>query len=765
MSGPLTGRDWVLIGVLLTAWVAVFGYNLVEAKRYGMERSELVVSSAASPDAHPVLLASPQSDLRPGDVLLALDGEDLSGRSAISVLDAAEDARRAGRAAVLRIGRDAERLEVRVVSTRVVGWWAFLPFAACVLGTALLILIRAPHWHLARRYFVACWFFAVLLSLPTMGGAERSQYAIAGLILFPLGAGIGMWNAQDFLLSALPVPAWHRALIAITCALVIASMVNVLWLPTDYARTLALDTAQAVAFAGVMLGGLTRAYRHAEPLEKRQVRWVILGFYIALVASLADPLYRAYGLPFSALPRIAMAIAAMGVPVGIMISVIGYRFLDVERVISATASYSIVGGAVVVAALAAIPRVAGPASGAIGIDPGTVQTLLTVALIGAAIPVHRYLRPHLDRRMFAERHERALGFERLLEDIGLCTTVEELTRMSGERLDALLEPESIAIYATEETAFTPVFTRGRAVPPAFDVSSPLVHTLEQRMRPLAADAEELDPFDRAALETLDVSVIIPTRRTDAVVAFTCLGPKRSGDIYTPEDLAHMAAVASRCSEVLLKLSDEVVIREARELQQSMRRYVPGAIAEELASGRDLESGERELSVLFVDIRGYSGFAERREADEIFSTINRYTEEVSRVVGARGGVVVEFNGDGMMAVFGAPRPLEQKERAAVECAREITTSLPDEISVGIGIATGPAFVGNIQSADRLIWSAIGNTTNLAARLQALTRDLEASIAIDSSTRERAGYVCADFEEHSEIPIRGRSDRRQVFTLPL
>jgi adenylate cyclase len=209
------------------------------------------------------------------------------------------------------------------------------------------------------------------------------------------------------------------------------------------------------------------------------------------------------------------------------------------------------------------------------------------------------------------------------------------------------------------------------------------------------------------------------------------------------------------------------------MQESLRRYVPGAIAEQLSSGGDLSSGEREVSVLFVDIRGYTGFAESRKAEEIFSTVNRYTETVSGVVQRHSGSVVEFNGDGMMAVFGAPRELAHKERAAVEAGREIVEAvgtLPVEgeetkLSVGVGIATGGAFVGNIQAVDRMIWSAIGNTTNLAARLQGLTRELEASLVIDAATWERAQHAAADFEERPNVPIRGRRETQDVYALPM
>jgi hypothetical protein len=82
-----------------------------------------------------------------------------------------------------------------------------------------------------------------------------------------------------------------------------------------------------------------------------------------------------------------------------------------------------------------------------------------------------------------------------------------------------------------------------------------LRSLERRGWPLSADARELDAFDRAALETLGVALVVPTRGQHGVLAFTCLGPKRSGDIYTPEEIAQLGAVSGRCSEVLLRLAD------------------------------------------------------------------------------------------------------------------------------------------------------------------------------------------------------------------
>jgi class 3 adenylate cyclase len=384
---------------------------------------------------------------------------------------------------------------------------------------------------------------------------------------------------------------------------------------------------------------------------------------------------------------------------------------------------------------------------------------------------------------FKERYALDHGIAELLPTLSACTDARELTERAGAGLHGVLRPEACVVYASVEGSYAPVFVEGRAVPPAFAAGSPLIVALQERRAPLALgdagrrpDQTPLGPFDRAALETLQAEVVVPVRQDDALAAFVCLGPKRSGDVYTSTDLSLLAAVAEKVSTELRRFDQYAVVREAQAMQESLRRYVPGVVAEQLSSGAELSSGEREVSVLFVDLRGYVGFAESRRAEEIFATVNRYTETVSEIVGRYGGSVVEFNGDGMMAVFGAPRELARKERAAVEAGYEIVGAVgalavedpaggSSKLAVGVGIATGEAFVGNIQAVDRMIWSAIGNTTNLAARLQSLTRDLDAALVIDHATWERAQPAAAGFEKRPDLPIRGRRETQDVYALPM
>jgi class 3 adenylate cyclase len=283
------------------------------------------------------------------------------------------------------------------------------------------------------------------------------------------------------------------------------------------------------------------------------------------------------------------------------------------------------------------------------------------------------------------------------------------------------------------------------------------------------DEARVDGADRALLQELEARIVVPVHRKGELEAMIVLGEKRSGDIYTATDLALLTALGKTLSSHMMRFDEAELLSRAHALQDKMRRYVPGALADAIAEGEELETGEREVSVLFVDIRGYTAYADGREAREIFSTVNRYTEAVSSIVRQTGGVVVEFNGDGMMAVFGAPRALAHKETAAVECAVRLANEIPmlgateKALAVGVGIATGMAFVGNIEAVDRTIWSALGSTTNLAARLQSLTKERQARVLIDGVTFERAQSAATDFVELGEETIRGVSTPVRLFAL--
>ncbi len=208
--------------------------------------------------------------------------------------------------------------------------------------------------------------------------------------------------------------------------------------------------------------------------------------------------------------------------------------------------------------------------------------------------------------------------------------------------------------------------------------------------------------------------------------------------------------------------------------EELRRFVPSGVVERIERDGAIEAGERRVSVLFADLCGYTAWADERCAREVFRGLSLYIAALTRAIDESGGQVAEFNGDGVMAVFGAPDPLVSTESAALDAGRRMAAAverLPVEASqlgpslgIGIGIATGVAFVGGIRAANRTFWSAVGSTTNRAARLQELSRELESTLVIDTHTRTGAGEAAADLECRRHVAIRGQSRPQDLYVLP-
>jgi adenylate cyclase len=201
-----------------------------------------------------------------------------------------------------------------------------------------------------------------------------------------------------------------------------------------------------------------------------------------------------------------------------------------------------------------------------------------------------------------------------------------------------------------------------------------------------------------------------------------------------------------------------VRRDRAALIATFERYVPrdhvGRVVARAESQAGLAAEQLEATVMFCDLRGYTGFAEHRAPGELLETLNRYLGQVSDAVMDHGGSVVTFLGDGVMAVFGAPLAGDDHASQALAAARAVVAAVGTD-RVGVGLASGPVVSGTVGSGRRMEYAAIGDTTNVAARVQALTRELDRPILLTGGTRERlAGADGESLERLGEFKLRGR-----------
>lgn len=721
-----------------------------------------------------------------GDRLLTAGGRDLRGVDPFEFAADVYAASAARRSLVvpLEYQRAGTRLQTDIALIPVAFPWRILPLTLTLAVTGALVLLRRPGSRIARAFFL----LAVAYGLHWMfffGGPPRQTYAwiviffCASLLMLPMILRAVLIFPAEIAPADGRTPRWPW-FFAVFGPISLSWIYGVPLSPEVGFRAVFLVN---VVFIVTVLAVLTRNFRRASPMGRRQLKWVVLGMYVGTVPVLLADVAAALEPALWWAHEVAV-IAEILIPLCVLVAIVRANFLDVDRLITGTAVYSVLSVLMLSLLLIAVPQIARAASRATQLDPRTVQLVLSVVVAACIVPGHSILRPRIERLLFRERHALRTGVEALLRQLAGAAGPEQLLTLVGERLDALVRPRACAIYAPLGNDFAPVFVRGIAndeALPTLPADAAAIAALRGRTAPLSVaqwriGGTPLLPLEEgAALDRLYAAVLLPVRHGGELAAAICLGTKRSGDVYTDTDLALLAAVADKVSGELLRFDTAVILEQERRMGEALRRYVPEPVAARLTRGQSIDGGERDVSVLFVDIRGYTAYSETQPVDTVFSMVNRYTEVVSAVIQQRGGTVVEFLGDGLMAVFGAPEAMPDHARVSVqagcevvETVRRLALSAGDgaaPVSVGVGIASGRVFVGNIRTSDRFVYTAVGDVVNLASRIQGLTRELQAAVAIDASTHRTAGATAARFRRHERMRIRGRVEPVDVYSLPV
>jgi adenylate cyclase len=203
--------------------------------------------------------------------------------------------------------------------------------------------------------------------------------------------------------------------------------------------------------------------------------------------------------------------------------------------------------------------------------------------------------------------------------------------------------------------------------------------------------------------------------------------------------------------------------ERQRLHAAFGAYVDPALTERvLAEGTDLQGEELEVSILFVDVRDFTAFAESAAAHEVVAALNELYEAVVPAIRRHGGHANKFVGDGLLAVFGAPERHADHAARAVAAARDIAdVTRRGSLRVGIGVNTGRAVVGTIGGGGRRDFTVIGDAVNTAARVEAATRATGDDILITKSTLAALGPDAGAFEERPSAPLKGKSEPVRLY----
>lgn len=213
----------------------------------------------------------------------------------------------------------------------------------------------------------------------------------------------------------------------------------------------------------------------------------------------------------------------------------------------------------------------------------------------------------------------------------------------------------------------------------------------------------------------------------------------------------------------------------RTLRKYFKSYVNSEVMKEIIENPDSVHFEGDLvniSIMFTDIRNFTTLSERLKADEVLKGLNKYLTEMSKTIISADGYVNRYLGDGILALFGAPNNLPKNGAlAAVKCGLEMLSRLDelnkneifpglDEIKIGIGIHTGQVMVGNVGCFEKMDYTVIGDSANLASRIESLTKSYNTPLLISESTYELVkNYINIKYVDC--VKVKGKKQEVKIY----
>jgi adenylate cyclase len=220
--------------------------------------------------------------------------------------------------------------------------------------------------------------------------------------------------------------------------------------------------------------------------------------------------------------------------------------------------------------------------------------------------------------------------------------------------------------------------------------------------------------------------------------------------------------------------------ERERVRDLFSRFVPENVVDEVLASADaglrLGGVQREGTVMFTDLRGFTTFAETLTPDRVIEVLNRYLSEMSDAILDHGGTLVAYMGDGIMAVFGAPIAQTDHADRALATAREMLAvrlprfnawlreqDLGSGFRMGIGLNSGHVMSGNVGSERRVEYTAVGDATNVAARIEQYTKGTPHQLLLSGTTKELLAVPADDLVFFEEIELRGRRAHTTLWSI--
>ena len=660
-----------------------------------------------------------------------------------------------------------------------------------VVGLGALVLFLRPGTPESRLFLAFCIATALInLTYADLMLTHRFTRVL-----------LALWSLTPALLLhlALTFPE-RRAIVArrpwLVCAPYALSAVLAVWLQINFTVRRAPVGEIIAGYAGlaalVLIGSLAWTMRESPTkLARRRARVLLWGFglgYVIPVLGTSTEMIFGVGVPYlNVLWKLNTVF-----PAAVAYAIVRYRLFDVRSVIRMGAVYSLVTGLVAVGYVGLLTALNFSLSQLeMDASPVIVSAAVALAVVLLMNPIYGRVRTLVDRLFFRAQYDARRALESLADQM---TTVLELDRLQAlitGTVREIFQPVDVALLLPADGAagFRGVSAGGRALLVSDD--GPLTRVLAEVRGPLTGPGLRDDPDlggEREAclaeLESAGAEAMAPVLFRGRVAALLSLGRRRGDADYTGDDLRVLRVLANQSAVALENARAyhalEAALRRVQVLESiraNLAKFVPRTVqdlVERAPEAPALAKRDVDVSVLFIDIVGYSRLSDRLDAARLNRLVERYFGAFLDEILGQGGDVNETAGDGLMVIFqdgDARRHAVSAVLAGVGVLRrtaEINAQAEpageEAIAVHIGVNSGAAAVGATRiegtAGTRWTYTASGPVTNVAARLAALG-DGDA-VMMGQETRRRLGPEWSA-EDLGERPLKNIDEPVRVYRI--
>jgi adenylate cyclase len=366
----------------------------------------------------------------------------------------------------------------------------------------------------------------------------------------------------------------------------------------------------------------------------------------------------------------------------------------------------------------------------------------------------------------------------LSKTLGSVFNLDEIFSHVGDLMLKETPADYVVIFLSEgpgELAASMSKTRdslGKGDEPVTVSRTILRRAVDERVSVLFHDDTNADRSSTMLLQNIHSAICAPLLGTDGVLGALYVDRRAPLNTLTEDDLELVNAVAASVSIAVEKAHSHRELSRAEVARATYERFLPAHVVEQILEAPDnlkLGGVTQIITVLFADISGFTPLSERAHPEQVVEMLNRLFSVMTEIVFEHGGTLDKYIGDALMALFGAPYVGTHDARNALLAALAMQRALPalneefralgfPRVNLSIGLNTGPATVGYIGSERRMDYTAIGDTVNLAARLQSSAKPGQVLV---SEATSRAVDDPSLLRQLGKIKVKGREGEVQVY----